>query len=83
MPNINFSSRSRCNPLLNTIPVSCEKSDLLEFALGPEPIVKLIAWEVATLKIDFKCATPDFFLTWYVAYGCLVCLMLERYCVNL
>src|SRR5258706_14622896 len=63
-PNINFRFRSPYSPLLNTIPVSCEKSDLLEFPFGPEPIVNLVAWEAATLKIDFICATPDFFVTW-------------------
>src|SRR5882757_3954310 len=47
--NVNFSFRSRCNPLLNTIPVPCEKGDLLEFSFGPEPIVNLVAWDVATL----------------------------------
>ena len=36
-------------PLLKTIPVLFEKSDLLEFAFGAEPIIKLIAWEAATL----------------------------------
>src|SRR6266436_2173197 len=65
-PNVNFRLASRGNPLLKTIPVSREKSDLLEFAFGPEPIVNLIAWEVATLKIDFICAAPDFFVTWRV-----------------
>jgi len=30
-------------PLLKTIPASREKSYLLEFAFGPEPIIKLIA----------------------------------------
>jgi len=68
---------------LNTIPVSCEKSELLEFAFGPVPIVKLIPWEAATFKIDFICAPPDFFVTWYLGRGCLVCLVLERYCVKL
>src|SRR5882762_8641094 len=58
-PNVNFRLASRGNPLLKTIPVSREKSDLLEFAFGPEPIVNLIAWEVATLKIDFICAAPE------------------------
>jgi hypothetical protein len=38
----------------------------LEFAFGPEPIIKLIAWEAVTLKIDFICAAPDFLVTWWV-----------------
>jgi len=33
--------------LLKTIPVLCEKSDLAEFALSPEPIIKFVAWETA------------------------------------
>jgi hypothetical protein len=64
---------------LNAVPVSCESGDLLEFAFGPQPIVKLIAWQVATLKIDFICAAPDLFVIRCVAYGCLVCLMLGSY----
>jgi hypothetical protein len=50
-------------PLLNTIPASFEKSDLLEFTFGPEPIIKRIAWESVTLKIDLICAAADFFAT--------------------
>jgi hypothetical protein len=48
---------------LKTIPVFREKSDLLEFAFGLQPIIKLIAWEAAVLKKDFVCATADFFVT--------------------
>jgi hypothetical protein len=33
------SSDLGATPLLKTIPASCETSDLLEFAFGPEPIV--------------------------------------------
>lgn len=44
---------------LKTIPVLCEKSDLSEFALGPEPIIKFAAWEAATLEINFISAAPD------------------------
>jgi hypothetical protein len=50
-------------PLLKTIPVLFEKSDLLEFAFGAEPIIKLIAWEAHTLEIDFVGAATDFFVT--------------------
>jgi hypothetical protein len=81
--NVNFRLASRGNPLLKTIPVSREKSDLLEFAFGPEPIVNLIAWEVATLKIDFICAAPDFFVTWRVDYRSIFCLRLNGACMNL
>jgi hypothetical protein len=55
-------------PLLEAIPGSFEKSDLLESKFGPEPIIERIAWEAVTLKIDFIGATPDFFVTW-----CVVC----------
>jgi hypothetical protein len=55
-------------PLPNTIPTSFEKSDLLEFAFSPEPIIKRVAWETVALKIDFIGATPDFFTTW-----CVIC----------
>src|SRR5713226_1597057 len=63
--------------LLKTIPASFEKSDLLEFTFGPEPIIKLIAWEAVTLKIDFICAAPDFFVTWRVVCGSILCLRLN------
>jgi hypothetical protein len=57
--------------LLNTVPVSCENRDLLELALGPKPIIKLIAWGVATLKIDFIGTAPDILVTWSVVYRSL------------
>jgi hypothetical protein len=60
------------------MPVSCEKTDLFEFAFGPEPIIKLVPWAAVTLKIDFICALPDFFVTWWLAFRCLACLGLER-----
>jgi hypothetical protein len=44
--------------LVKTIPALLEKSDLLEFTFGSEPIIKLIAWLAVTLKIDFIGATP-------------------------
>ena len=68
---------------LKTIPASFEKSDLLEFAFGPEPIIKLIAWETVTLKIDFICAAPDFFVTWRVVCRSMLCVRLNGTCVNL
>jgi hypothetical protein len=45
--------------LLKTIPVLCEKSDLAEFALSPEPIIKFAAWQTSALEIDFISAAPD------------------------
>jgi hypothetical protein len=30
-----------------------------DFALGLKPVLKLLAWEAATLYIDFVSATPD------------------------
>jgi hypothetical protein len=62
--------------LLKTIPASSEKSDLLEFTFGPEPIIKLIAGEAVTLKIDFICAAPDLVVIW-----CVVCR--STFCVGL
>jgi len=82
-PECQFPPCGSGNPLLKTIPVSREKSDLLEFAFGPEPIVNLIAWEVATLKIDFICAAPDFFVTWRADYRSIFCLRLNGACMNL
>jgi threonine dehydrogenase-like Zn-dependent dehydrogenase len=67
---------------LNAIPVSYKESDLLEFALGPQPILKLIAREAATLKIDFIGATPDFFVTGCGPRGCLFCQALKRCCAK-
>jgi hypothetical protein len=45
--------------LLKAIPVLGEQSDLAEFALGPEPIIKLAAWETAALEVDFVSTAPD------------------------
>ena len=70
-------------PLLKTIPASFEKCDLLDFAFGPVPIIKLIAWEAATLKIDFVCTAPDFFVTWCVVSRSIFCLRLNGTCVGL
>jgi hypothetical protein len=67
--------------LLETIPASLEKSDLLEFTFGPEPIIKLIAWEAITLKIDFICAAPDFFATWPMVCGSILSGRLNGTCV--
>jgi hypothetical protein len=64
-------------PLLEAIPDSFEKSDLLEFTFGPEPISERIGWEAVTLKIDFICATPDFFVTWSVVCGGILCMRLN------
>jgi hypothetical protein len=62
-------------PLLKAIPASCEKSDLLEFAFGPEPIVKFLAGMGAALEINLVCAEPNLVLRWLVAHGCSFCLL--------
>jgi hypothetical protein len=62
-------------PLLKTIPTSCEKSDLLEFAFRPEPIVKFLARMGAALEIVLVCAEPDLVLSWPVVHGCFLCLL--------
>jgi hypothetical protein len=67
--------------LLKTIPASFEKSDLLEFTFGPEPIIKLIAREAVTLKIDFIGAAPDFFVAWCVVCRGILCMRLNGTCV--
>jgi hypothetical protein len=64
-------------PLLEAIPGSFESSDLLEFTSGPEPIIECIAWEAVTLKIDFICATPDFFVIWCVVCRSILCMRLN------
>jgi len=69
--------------LLKTIPASFEKRDLLELTFGPVPIIKLIALEAVTLKIDFIGAAPDFFVTWRVDYRSIFCLRLNGACMNL
>lgn len=53
-------------PLLQTIPALFEKSDLLKFAFGPEPIIKLIARQAVALKVDFISTPPNFVATWCV-----------------
>jgi hypothetical protein len=70
-------------PLLKTIPTPFEKTNLLEFAFGPEPIIKLVAWEAVTLKIDFICAAPDFFVTWRVVCRRIFCVRLNWVCAKL
>jgi hypothetical protein len=62
-------------PFLKAIPASCEKSYLLEFAFGPEPILKFLAGMAAALKIDLVCAKPDLVLSWPVTHGCFFCLL--------
>jgi hypothetical protein len=69
--------------VLKTIPVSCEEGDLLEFTFGPEPIIKLIAWETIPLKIDFICAAPDFLVTWCVVCRSILGVRPNRACVVL
>ncbi len=76
-------SGAGATPLLNTTPALFEKSDLLEFAFGPVPIIKLIAWEGATLKIDFICAAPDFFVSWCVVCRSIFLVRLNGTCVKL
>jgi hypothetical protein len=66
--------------LLKAIPVLGEQSELVEFTFGPEPIIKLIAWEAVTLKIDFIGADPDFFMTWRVVSRSILCLRLSGTC---
>jgi len=39
-------------PSLKMIPALFEESDLLKFTLGPEPIIKRIARDAVTLKIN-------------------------------
>jgi hypothetical protein len=39
--------------LPKTMPVSCEKSDLAEFALSPKPIIKFAARETAASRDEF------------------------------
>jgi hypothetical protein len=62
-------------PLLKAIPASSEKSDFLEFAFGPEPIVKFLAGMGAALDIDLVCSDPNLVLRWRVARGCSFCLL--------
>src|SRR5260370_27676084 len=69
--------------LLKTIPASFEKSDLLEFTFGPEPIIKLIAREGVTLKIDFVSTPPDVVVIRCVGYGSILCVRLNGTCVKL
>jgi hypothetical protein len=70
-------------PLLKTIPVLCEKGDLAEFALGPEPIIKLASWETAALEIDFVSAAPDLVGIGLVICRSIFCVRLSGCCVKL
>ena len=70
-------------PLLKTIPVLCEKGDLAEFALGPEPIIKLASWETAALEIDFVSAAPDLVVIRLVVRSNIFCVRLNGSWVKL
>jgi hypothetical protein len=70
-------------PLLKTIPALFEKSDLLKFTFGPEPIIKLIAWQAVTLKVDFIGAAPNFVVTWCVLCRSIFSVRLNGACVVL
>ena len=70
-------------PLLKTIPASFEKSELLEFAFGSEPVIKLIAGVAVALKVNFISAAPDFFVTWCVVCRSILCARLIRTCTKL
>jgi hypothetical protein len=69
--------------LLKAIPVLSEQSELLEFAFGSEPVIKLIAWVAVTLKIDFIGAAPDFLVTWRVVCRSILFMRLNRTCAML
>ena len=69
--------------LLKTIPVLCEKSDLAEFALSPEPIIKFAAWETAALEINFISAAPDLVVIRLVVRGGIFRARLNGFCVEL
>ena len=61
-------------PFLKAIPAPCE-SDLLEFAFGPEPIVKFLAGMGAALEIELVCTEPNLVMRWPVTHGCFFCLL--------
>ena len=68
--------------LLKTIPVCCETSDVSEFALGPEPIIKFAASETAALAIDFISAAPDLVVIRFVIGSGIFCARLIGFCVE-
>ena len=49
------------------IPTSCIQRDPFEFALGPQPIVKLVAGTCSTLEIDLVGAALDLVVSGSVA----------------
>jgi hypothetical protein len=69
--------------LLKTIQVRCEKSDLAEFALSPEPIIKLAAWQTPALEIDFVSAAPDLVVIRLAVRSSIFCARLNGSCVKL
>jgi hypothetical protein len=74
---------ARVTLLLKPIPVLSEKSDLLEFTFGPEPIIKFIAGVAVALKVNFISAAPDFFVTWCVVCRGILCATLIQTCTKL
>src|SRR5260370_30404569 len=75
-------SRIAVIPLLETIRVLREESDIMEFALGLEPIIKLAAWETTTLEVDFVSAAPDLVVI-RRAVRRILYVRLNGFCVNL
>src|SRR6267378_6218597 len=68
---------------LDRKPVCFWQRQAFEFAFGLQPIVKLIAWEAATLKIDFIGPQPDFFVTGFVVCGRILWVRLNRAYANM
>src|SRR3979411_431165 len=53
-----------------------------DFALGLEPVLKLLAREAAALERDFVSATPDLVVIWCVVGRNVVCVRLNSVCVK-
>src|SRR5437899_5761217 len=66
-----------------SLTLSLNPKSACEFAFGLQPIIKFIAWQAATLQMDFMCADPDFFVTRLVVCGNIFCVRLNLACTNL
>jgi hypothetical protein len=76
-------SEVRAISSLKAIPVSFEKSRLLELVFGLEPILKLTPRQAAALQINFVGASPDLAVNYCVVHRGIFCARLNGACVKL
>jgi hypothetical protein len=69
--------------LLKAVPVSRERSRLLELVFGLEPILKLTTPQAAAFQINFVSASPDLAVIYFAVRRGIFCTRLNGACVKL